>query len=130
MTFLPIVERELRVLARRSSTGWIRFYAALAILLVWLVLLGGGRNVPPAMLAQNLFLAFGILALGFCLLAGLFLTADCLSEEKREGTLGLLFLTDLRGHDVVLGKLMATSVHALYGLLAIFPVLALPLLMG
>ena len=63
-------------------------------------------------------------------MAGVFLTADCLSEEKREGTLGLLFLTDLRGYDVVLGKLMATSVHALYSLLAIFPVLALPLLMG
>ena len=41
--------------------------------------------------------------------AGVFLTADCLSEEKREGTLGLLFLTDLRGHDVALGKLLATS---------------------
>ena len=84
----------------------------------------------PAELAQRLFLAFGILALGFCLLAGIFLTADCLSEEKRDGTLGLLFLTDLRGYDVVLGKLIATSVHAVYGLLAIFPVLALPLLMG
>ena len=29
-------------------------------------------------------------------------TADSLSAEKREGTLGLLFLTDLRGYDVVL----------------------------
>jgi len=53
-----------------------------------------------------------------------------LSEEKREGTLGLLFLTDLRGYDVVLGKLAATSVNAFYGLLAIFPVLAIPLLLG
>ena len=130
MTFLPIAERELRVLARRSSTVWIRFYAALGITLLWLVLVGGAHNTAPAQLAQRLFLAFGILALGFCLLAGVFLTADCLSEEKREGTLGLLFLTDLRGYDVVLGKLMATSVHALYGLLAIFPVLALPLLLG
>jgi ABC-type transport system involved in multi-copper enzyme maturation permease subunit len=130
MTFLPIAERELRVLARRSSTVWIRFYAALGIVLVWLLLFTGARNASPAMLGQRLFLAFGILALGFCLLAGIFLTADCLSEEKREGTLGLLFLTDLRGYDVVLGKLMATSVHALYGVLAIFPVLALPLLMG
>ena len=130
MTFLPIVDRELRVLARRTSTAWIRFYAALGILLVWLLLVGGARNTAPAALAQRLFIAFGVLALGFCLLAGIFLTADCLSEEKREGTLGLLFLTDLRGYDVVLGKLIATSVHAVYGLLAIFPVLALPLLMG
>ena len=46
-------------------------------------------------------------AFGLCLLAGVLLTADCLSEEKREGTLGLLFLTDLKGYDVVLGKFMA-----------------------
>src|SRR5262249_54885658 len=36
----------------------------------------------------------------------------------------------LRGYDIVLGKLMATSLPAAYGLLTIFPVLALPLLMG
>ena len=57
-------------------------------------------------------------------------TADCLSEEKRQGTLGLLFLTDLKGYDVVLGKIVATSLNGFYGLLSIFPVLALPLLMG
>jgi len=77
-----------------------------------------------------LFIAVGILAFAFSLLAGMFLTADCLSEEKREGTLGLLFLTPLKGHDVVFGKLIATSLHAFYGLLAILPLLALPLLMG
>jgi hypothetical protein len=32
-----------------------------------------------------------------CASAGIFLTADSLSEEKRDGTLGLLFLTDLEG---------------------------------
>jgi hypothetical protein len=64
------------------------------------------------------------------LCAGLFFTADCLSEEKREGTLGFLFLTDLRGYDVVLGKLLATSLRGLYALLALFPILAVALLMG
>src|SRR5207249_3162929 len=49
---------------------------------------------------------------------------------KREGTLGLLFLTDLKGYDVILGKLAATSVNGFYCLLAVFPVLAIPLLMG
>ena len=64
------------------------------------------------------------------LLAGIFTTADCLSEEKREGTLGLLFLTDLKGYDIVLGKIVAASVNWFFGLLALFPVLALSLLMG
>ena len=64
----------------------------------------------------------------YCLFSGRISTADCLSEEKREGTLGLLFLTDLKGYDVVLGKLAATSVSAFYGLLAALPVLAVPVL--
>ena len=62
--------------------------------------------------------------------AGLFFTSDCLSEEKREGTLGFLFLTDLRGYDVVGGKLLATSLRCFYGLLAIMPILGVTLLMG
>lgn len=41
-----------------------------------------------------------------------------------------MFLTDLRGYDVVFGKLAATSLNALYGLLAILPVLAVPMLLG
>jgi ABC-type transport system involved in cytochrome c biogenesis permease component len=130
VTFLPIVERELRVAARRPGTYWSRFGAGLGIMLVWQVLVAvSGRTATPQ-LSQGLFIAFGVMALGFCLLAGIFLTADCLSEEKREGTLGLLFLADLKSYDVVLGKLIATSTHSVYGLLAVFPVLGLPLLMG
>jgi ABC-type transport system involved in cytochrome c biogenesis permease component len=64
------------------------------------------------------------------MLAGLLLTADSIASEKQGGTIGLLFLTDLKGYDIVLGKLAAHSVNAFFGLLAIFPVLALPLLLG
>lgn len=66
----------------------------------------------------------------YALTAGVRSTADCLSEEKREGTLGLLFLTDLRGYDVVAGKLLANSLAVFYALLAVLPILAIPLLMG
>src|SRR6185436_16175150 len=51
-------------------------------------------------------------------------------EEKREGTIGFLFLTDLRGYDVVLGKLLATSLRTFYALLAVLPILGVTLLMG
>jgi hypothetical protein len=130
MTFLPIVARELRVAARRPFTYWMRFFAAFGVMLIWLLLLMTNRRLTTAQRSLEIFTSFGILAFAFCLLAGLFLTADCLSEEKREGTLGLLFLTDLKGYDVVLGKLLATSLHSVYGVLAILPVLALPVLMG
>src|SRR5260370_2262871 len=42
----------------------------------------------------------------------------------------MLLLTDLKGYDVVLGKLAATSLNAIYRLVAILPVLALPILLG
>jgi ABC-type transport system involved in cytochrome c biogenesis permease component len=96
----------------------------------WFVLMGSQRWSTFPQKGHQIFHSLGILALAFSVLAGLFLTADCLSEEKREGTLGLLFLTDLRGYDIVLGKLAAHSLQASFGLLAVFPVLALPLLMG
>ena len=87
------------------------------------------RNAPHEV-GIVLFGTLTILANLYALLAGLRTTADCLSEEKREGTLGLLFLTDLKGYDVVLGKLAATSLNAFYGLLAMFPVMGITLLMG
>jgi ABC-type transport system involved in cytochrome c biogenesis permease component len=131
MTFLPIVVRELRLASRRRGTYWMRTTLGFAVSIVWLFLLATARRgAAPGQMGQVLFTAISVLAFGFGLLAGVFLTADCLSEERREGTLGLLFLTDLRGYDVVLGKLMATSMPALYGLLTVVPVLALPLLMG
>jgi ABC-type transport system involved in multi-copper enzyme maturation permease subunit len=129
MTFLPIVERQLRESSRRPATYRMRSLLALAALAIWFFLLVAGSNSGMRK-GMMLFIAIGVLALGFCLVAGIFLTADCLSEEKREGTLGLLFLTELKGYDVVLGKLVATSLHSIYGLLAVLPLLALPLLMG
>src|SRR5438067_1472724 len=129
MTFLPIAERELRVAARRPVTFWIRFGTALGCLILWLVLAAGNRGTSGEF-SRNLFTAFSLIAFAFALLSGLTFTADCLSEEKREGTLGLLFLTELKGYDVVLGKLAATSIHGFFATMAVFPVLALPLLMG
>src|SRR5208282_939788 len=85
---------------------------------------------PPAAIGQTLFYVIPSGAFLYCLFTGVRSTADCVSEEKREGTLGLLFLTDLKGYDVVGGKLVATSLNSFYGLTAIFPVLAIPLLMG
>ena len=131
MTLLPVVERELRVAARRNSTYRTRFIAAVATVAlsvwIWGWLTDG---VAPHERGQILFRAIAGLAFAYSILIGIGASSDSLSEEKREGTLGLLFLTDLKGYDVVLGKLAATSLNAFYSLLAIFPVLAVPLLLG
>jgi len=132
MTFLPIIERELRVATRKRSTFWLRTLAALVALV-----LGGAILVlhrigafGPSALGHALFSTLTWLALLTALSAGLFFTADCLSAEKREGTLGFLFLTDLRGYDVVGGKLFATSLRVAYALLSVTPILAVTFLLG
>ena len=110
MTFLPIVDRELRVQARQKRTFRLRLAnAATAMALVSFMLLVNQGFSTPGSLGHGLFSVLAWLGLIYCLLGGAGNTADCLSEEKREGTLGLLFLTDLKGYDVVLGKLLATS---------------------
>jgi len=130
MIFLPIVDRELRVAARRKMTYRTRQVSVLVALLlaVWVAIMTG-RYGSSTEVGRELFQSLSIFSFVYCLLAGA-RTADCISNEKLEGTLGLLFLTDLKGYDVVLGKLIATSLNSFYGLLAIFPILSMPMLAG
>jgi ABC-type transport system involved in multi-copper enzyme maturation permease subunit len=104
---------------------------ALAVVLgatLWILI--ADRQAPPQEIGHGLFTFLAVLIFIYAGIFGTQVTADSLSEEKREGTLGLLFLTDLKGYDVVLGKLTATSLHSFYGMLTAMPVLAIPLLMG
>ena len=131
MIVLPIVERELRTAARRPNTYRVRWVAAaIACGVAAWVLMSARERLLPDQVGKSLFLTLAYAAFLASLLPGILLTADCISEEKREGTLGLLFLTDLQGRDIVLGKLAATSLNALFGLLTALPVLAIPLVMG
>src|SRR5688572_25968149 len=130
MTFLPVVDRELRVAARQRTAYWMRVGGAAAGLLLcgWIMLIPSFRS--PQKLGIVLFHTVAVATFCYSVLAGLLRTSDCLSEEKREGTLGLLFLTDLKGYDIVFGKLAATSVNGFYAMLAVFPVMAISLLAG
>jgi len=131
MTVLPIVERELRVASRRRATYRMRVNAALvAIAMFGWMMLTFLEAIPPTWQGRYLFRALFGFAFVYCLFIGARLTADCLSEEKRDGTLGLLFLTDLKGYDVVFGKLAATSVNSIYALVAVVPVISLPVQLG
>lgn len=130
MRFLPIIERELRVAGRKPRTYWSRVgaVAILAVVVFWVLL--ASIHQAPGEIGRILFTVLGGLTAFFCAFAGLRLTADCLSAEKREGTLGLLFLTDLRGVDLAMGKLGAGTIQGLLNLLAVFPLFALPFLLG
>ena len=130
MILLPIVARELRVASRRAGTYWTRFVFALLAIVVGSFVWVFAVREAPRQTGLALFVALAVIAFIYSLLAGALSTADCVSEEKREGTLGLLFLTDLKSYDIVLGKLAASSLTGIYGLLAIFPIMGVPLLLG
>lgn len=130
MIFLPIVDRELRVASRQRATYYTRFGSVLAGVAIggWIMLMPGMRTTQKLGIA--LFIALALITFLYSILVGIRTTADCISEEKREGTLGLLFLTDLKGFDIVFGKMAATSLNSFYGMLAVFPIMAISLLAG
>src|SRR5215472_9967170 len=130
MTLLPIVERELRVQARRPGTQWSRCLVATFAALVSLQsVVFFGRSLSTGSSGST---AFSALAwLGLLLACGsAAATADSISSERREGTLGLLFLTDLRSSDVLLAKITAAGLASFYALMGFVPVLALAFLEG
>ena len=129
MTFLPIVERELRVAARRVTTRWTRFAltAVVSLIVVNCFTSSGAASLTTVGESAFQWLTSAAFILG-C--AACTLTADALSAERREGTLGLLFLTDLRPWDITLGKLASAGLGAAYAGIAFVPLLMLPLLAG
>jgi len=131
MNLLPLVVHEMRSAVRRPSAYRIRLSAAGAAiglsccgLLIW------SDSISAAALGHSLLEIFGWTAFVGSALAGLLLTSDCISRERREGTLGLLFLTDLRGHDVAFGKLAAKGIAPFYCLLSMFPCLTVCVMVG
>lgn len=130
MRFLALAERELRAAARQDGHYRLRGFTALGsfALLLWL---GWEFHVFTNNSAgPTIFHIFVAIVFIYCLLVGATGTADCLSRERRDGTLGLLFLTNLHSAGIVGAKLCSTALALIYSLLAIFPIMALPVLIG
>ena len=73
----------------------------------------------------------GVIGVAFLLsCSACLVTADLISAERREGTLGLLFLTRIKRLDVLLGKLGSVGITSLCALVAFLPVLMIPVLAG
>lgn len=129
MTLLPILGRELLSRSRSRSTYWARFAVALVGVLVCLESMGSAPPGAPSSMGRYVFnavvAAAFLVSCGVCLLA-----ADAISAERREGTLGLLFLTRVRAIDVLLGKLGSVGIISLCALVAFLPVLMIPVLAG
>jgi len=128
MTVFPVIARELRASARQPFTYYLRVVGVTALLLVSL-LFGLHYEFKPA-LGGLLFAALHCTLFGATWVLVPLLTADCISRERREGTLGLLFLTPLKGADIVVAKGLVHGLRAITLWLAVLPVLTVPFLMG
>lgn len=128
MNVWPVIARELRSQARQPFTYLVRLYAGAALVVVaWFFSLqpesptNNGASLFVWLHRTLLFAIWLLIPLG---------AADCISQERREGTLGLLFLTPLTARGIVLAKAAAHSLRALTLWLAAMPVLTLPFLLG
>jgi ABC-type transport system involved in multi-copper enzyme maturation permease subunit len=61
---------------------------------------------------------------------GPIVTCDCIAQEKREGTLGLLFLAPISERAIVLSKMAVNALRAFTLLFAVLPMMALPVVFG
>jgi ABC-type transport system involved in multi-copper enzyme maturation permease subunit len=124
---LPIVQRELQTAARNPRLYRWRTLSGLAVLVIVPMIV---VNAPVARRWTGAFTILGNLALFLCLLEGIRKTSDAISTERREGTLGLLFLSTLTGGDIIFGKLTAATIRSLSTLLVFIPLLSITLLVG
>ena len=124
----PAIVRELRAQARLPSSYALRVLGAAALLLATFLFAartGFGLNEGSHLFGWLNFTLF----LSIWIIVPL-LAADCISVERREGTLGLLFLTPLTARDIVVAKGFVHGLRALTIWLAVTPILAIPLLLG
>src|SRR6478735_631165 len=128
MSVLPVIMRELRAQARQSFTYWLRGLGVLTLLVggVWFMDESAfepnvGGFLYGRLHLMTYFAPWLLVPLG---------AADCISRERREGTLGLLFLTPLRPPHIVIAKGFVHGLRATTLIVAIVPVLTIPFLLG
>src|SRR5688500_7947577 len=126
MNPLPLLAREMTVASRRAITQRLKlgFGGGSMLVAVWSLLVSTGATGP------KLFVVLAATAATLALFTAIFVASDSLSRERREGTLGFLFLTDLNAGDIVAGKLAAAGLVPMLTLISMFPSFALCQLVG
>ena len=126
---LPIARRELLVLSR-SATTWRGRLGISSMVFVFGILMSIVYHFAGQFGLRQVMHFLGVGLSLMCLFAGASLTADALAEEKRAGTIGLLFLTNLSAFEIVLGKLVAHTVVGFYTVLCALPLLSISMIFG
>jgi ABC-type Na+ efflux pump permease subunit len=129
MLALPIAGRELLVLSRAATT-WRNRLATSGVVFIFGVVFAVMYQYAGQMPLNQVMRLIGIGLSVMCLFTGVSLTADSIAEERRTGTLGLLFLTNLSCFEIVLGKLIAHAALGFYAVLCALPLLSMSMIFG
>lgn len=124
MALLAVVLRELRLESQRPASYWARVAAGV------LVALTLTSVATPVNAGAQVFSETSIIVLGLIWIVSPLLMADCLSREKREGTLDLLLLTGLSRGGIVAAKIVIGGLRAVAMILIALPVLAAAVVLG
>lgn len=125
---LTLLNRSLRDSARRRSAHAVRLASVLVLLgmLIWAHASSGGVGAP----GLRLFRLVCYLSVALISLAGLGFFASAITEEKEEGTLGLLKMADLSTLSIVLGKSTSRLAIALVMFIGQLPFALLSITLG
>jgi ABC-type transport system involved in multi-copper enzyme maturation permease subunit len=126
----PVIERELRAaLHRRSGTKSrlrvAKIGVAIAVFFMFVSVL-----IPWASWSQNLHLWFFYWGLYLAIAPPIRISLGLFSQERRNRTLELIYLTGVTSGELFLGKLVGGILIASADLLALVPLLALPFLIS
>src|SRR5690349_3591857 len=116
----------MRVGSRRRWMFWSRVITTGLGFLIAMALIAFAEGTSGA---GWLFSFLTFCAFWFSLLQGVRLAAGNIADEKREGTLGLLFLTDLKPWEIILGKLAAVAIPLIQPFLSFLPALTITILL-
>ncbi len=147
MSVLPVIIRELKAQARQPLTFWLRLVGGISLagalaLAFWTAgvlgtwtsrgpgFIGGGVPNPFQAFGTTLFGKLNLFIFGAIWLFVPLAAADAVSRERREGTLVLLHLTELRSLGIVVGKAFVHMLRSLSLFLTMAPWLMLPVLFG
>ena len=126
----PLVSRELLVYSRQSWTYWLRLLSALGAVSVLAITAATGQHRLGQADGFTLFAGSTAILFFIASLNGLHSTSNCIGSERRQGTLVLLFLAELKLTTILISKLVTNSLRNAWAFLGTLPVLGLCLLLG
>jgi hypothetical protein len=130
MFLQAVIERELRSAFHRRQGTKSRFRVAVIGVSIVVLLLFISTLIDPAQWGRTLHQWFFYWGLYMAIAPAARISVGLFSEERRNQTLELLYLTGMSSAQLFVGKLLGGALIASSDLLALAPLLAMPFLSG